>query len=48
MDEDTFARNTQGISEIYHEVFLLLKFLQTKTQVMIMKFNYYDLYHTVI
>ena len=31
MDEDTFSKNAQGISKIYHEVFLLRKFLQTKT-----------------
>ena len=26
MDEDPFAKNAQGISKIYHEVFLLMKF----------------------
>ena len=30
MDEDRFARNVKGISKIYHEVLLLMKFLQTK------------------
>ena len=29
-DEDPFAKNAQGISEVYHEVLLLKKFLQTK------------------
>ena len=47
-DEDTFAKNAQGISKIYHEVLLLMKFLQTKPQVKNMNINYYDLYYTVI
>ena len=46
--EDPFSRNAQGISKIYHEVLLLMKFLQTKPQVKNMNFNYYDLYYTVI
>ena len=46
--EDPFARNARGISKIYHEVFLLMKFLQTKPQVKNMNINYYDLYYTVI
>ena len=46
--QDPFARNAQGISKIYHEVFLLMKLLQTKPQVKIMNINYYDLYYTVI
>ena len=40
--EDTFAENAQSISKIYHEVLLLMKFLQTKPQVN-MNNNYYDL-----
>ena len=28
--QDPFARNAQDISKIYHEVLLLMKFLQTK------------------
>ena len=47
-DEDPFAKNVQGISKIYHEVLLLMKFLQTKPQVKIKNNNYYDLYYTVI
>ena len=43
-----FAKNAQGISKSYHEVLLLMKFLQTKPQVKNMNFNYYDLYYTVI
>ena len=31
--EGPFAKNAQGISKIYHEVLLLMKFLQTKPQV---------------
>ena len=46
--EDPFSRNAQDISKIYHEVLLLRKFLQTKTQVKNMSINYYDLYYTVI
>ena len=46
--EDPFARNTQGISKIYHEVLLLMKFLQTKTRVKNMNISYFDLYYTVI
>ena len=47
-NQDTFFRNTQGISKIYHEVLLLLKFLQTKPQVKNKNINYYILYNTVI
>ena len=45
--QDLFAKNAQGISKIYHEVLLLMKFLQTKPQVKNMNINYYDLYYTV-
>ena len=47
-DQDPFSRNAQGISKIYHEVLLLMRFLQTKPQVKNMNINYYDLYNTVI
>ena len=47
-DEDTFAKNVQGISEIYHEVILLMSFLQTRPQFKNMNIKYYDLYYTVI
>ena len=33
MDEDPFSKNAQGISKLYHEVLLLMKFLQTRPQV---------------
>ena len=48
MDEDHFARNAQGISKIYHDVLSLLKLSQNKPEVRSTKFNYYDLYYTVI
>ena len=47
-DQDPFAENSQGISKIYHEVLLLMKFLQTKPQIKITNINYHDLYYTVI
>ena len=47
-DQDRFSKNAQGISKIYHEVLVLMKFLQTKPQVKNMNINYYDLYYTVI
>ena len=46
--QDPFAKNAQGIRKIYHEVLLLMKFLQTKPQVKNMNINYYDLFYTVI
>ena len=46
--QDPFSRNAQGISKFYHEVLLLMKFLETKPQVKNMIINYYDLYYTVI
>ena len=47
-DQDPFSKNTQGIHKIYHEVLLLMKFLQTKPKVKNMNINFYDLYYTVI
>ena len=41
--EDPFSKNAQGISTVYREVFLLMKFLQTKPHVKNMNINYYDL-----
>ena len=46
-DQDPFSRNAESLSKIYHEVLLLMKFLQTKPQVKNININYYDLYHTV-
>ena len=48
MVKDPFARNAQSISKIYHEVIILLNFLQTKPQVKNMNIIHYDLYYTVI
>ena len=42
-NQDSFSKNAQGISKIYREVLLLMKFLQTKPQVKNMNTNYYDL-----
>ena len=47
-EEDPFRKNVQGIGKIYHEVLLLMKLSQTKTNVKNMNFIYYDLYYTVI
>ena len=41
--EDLFSGSAQGISKIYHELLLLMLFLQTKPQIKSMNFNYYDL-----
>ena len=46
-DEDPFTKNVPGISKIYHEVLMLMKFLQTKPQIKNMNTTYYDLYYTV-
>ena len=46
--EDLFSKNAQGISKIYNEVLMLMKFLQTKPQVKNMNIKYYVLYYTVI
>ena len=46
--ENIFAKNAQGFSKIYHEVFLLMKILQTEPQIKNMNIKYYDLYYTVI
>ena len=43
-----FSKNTESNSKTYHEVLLLMKFLQTIPQVKNMNVKYYDLYFTVI
>ena len=45
--EDPFAKNAQGISKVYHERLLLMKFLQTKPQVRNMNIKKFDSYYTV-
>ena len=47
-EQDPFAKNAQGNSKLYHEVFLSMKFLQTKPYIRNMYNNYFDLYYTVI
>ena len=41
IEEDPFAKNAQGIAKGFHEVFLLMKVLQTKSQVTSMNIKYY-------
>ena len=48
LDKDPFGKNAQYISKLHHEVFLLLKLLQTKPQVKTMNNNSYDLYYSVL
>ena len=47
-DQDPFSKNAEGISKIYFEVLLVMKFLQTKPKVKNLNIKYYDLYYTVI
>ena len=48
-EEDVFSKNAEYINKIYHEVLILLKFLQTKPQVKNMNIlYYYILYYTLI
>ena len=47
-DEGPLAKNAQGNSKNYHEVLLLMKFLQTKPQVINMNINCYDFNYSVI
>ena len=46
--EDPSSKNVPGVSKIYHEVLLLMKFLQIKLQIKNMNNKYYDLCYTVI
>ena len=48
MDEDPFAKNVQGIGAIYHEVSLLMTFLQTEPEVKDLNITYCCFYYTVI
>ena len=47
-EEDPFSKNALDIGKIYQEIFLLMKFLQTKPQVKNMNIKYYYLCYTVI
>ena len=46
-EEYTFSKNSGSNSKKYHEVLLLMNFLQTKPQVKCRNGNFYDLYYTV-
>ena len=46
--QDPFAKIAQGFSKIYHEIILLMIFLQTKPQIKNMNISFYELYYTVI
>ena len=46
-EEAPSAKNAQDI-KFYHEVLLIMKFVQTKPQVKNMNNKYYDLFYTVI
>ena len=48
LDEDIFSKNVENFSKIYHEKLLLMKFLQTKSQIKSMNIIYYDLYYTLL
>ena len=47
-EEDPFSKGVQSNNKVYHEVLLILQFLQIKPQVENMKIKYYDLYYTNI
>ena len=40
--QDLFSKNAQGIKKIYHEVLLLMKFLQTNPEIKNLNVTYYD------
>ena len=46
-EEDPFSKDARDFGKIYHEVLLLMQFLQTKPQVKNTNVNYYELYYTV-
>ena len=46
--EDTYAKNAQEVSKIYHDVFLVMNFVKTKPQIKNMNIIFYDVYYTVI
>ena len=48
VEENPFSKNARGVIKIYHEVSLLMKFLQTKPQVKNVNINFHELYYTVI
>ena len=48
IEEDFFSKCAQGIAKNMHEVFPIMKLLQTKPQGKSMIIKYYGLFHTVI
>ena len=47
-EEDLYSKKAEGIKNFFHEVLLLMKFLQTKPQNNNTNINYYDFYYSVI
>ena len=47
-EEDPFSKDAWSIRNFYHEGLVLLKFLQTRSQVKYININFYDLFYTVI
>ena len=47
-EEEPFCKGAQSVAFIMHKVLLIMKFLQTKSQVKGKNTNYYDLYFTVV
>ena len=47
-EEDPFSKHVEGLSKIYPEVPLLMKFLQTKSQVRVMNIKYCGFYFIVL
>ena len=46
--EDPSVKNAQSVGKIFHEVSLLLKFLQTKPQVKSVSISFYNFFYTVV
>ena len=46
-EEDPFSKNAEGISKNYHEVLIIMNFLQTKLQIKNMNKNYHALLYTL-
>ena len=46
-EEDPSSKNVEGVAKIYHDVLMLMKFLQIKPSVKKTNIRFYDLYYTV-